>query len=105
MATTDATAATRVVLSVPADLSERSRREIERDHYRTYIRRVYDDVAVGDEFAEFTDVGCCGSTLRFTFRVEAVEGGAEVGPDTAIDYVEREAGGAEGGWEVQNEPG
>jgi len=99
------TDATRVVLSVPRDFSDRGRREIERDHYRTYLRRVRDAVAVGDEFDEFTDVGCCGSTMHFTFRVETVEGGTEIGPDTAIEYVERAEGGAEGGWEVQNEPG
>jgi len=109
MATDDATsggpAADRVVLSVPSDLSERGHREIRREHYRTYLRRVHDRLAVGDELAEFTDVGCCGSTMHFTFRVEAVEGGPRVGPDTAVEYVERAASGAEGGWEVQNEPG
>ncbi|MFB6120491.1 MAG: hypothetical protein ABEJ68_05175 [Halobacteriaceae archaeon] len=97
------TPAERVVLSVPSDLSDRGHREIGRDHYRTYLRRVHDAVAVGDEFEEFTDVGCCGSTMRFTFRVEAVEGGTAIGPETAIEYAERSAGGAEGGWEVQNE--
>ena len=102
METTKAEAAT-VVLSVPRDLSDRGHREIRRDHYRTYLRRVHDAVAVGDEFEEFTDVGCCGSTMRFTFRVEAVEGGSVLGPDTEIEYVERQEGGAEGGWEVQNE--
>jgi hypothetical protein len=100
-----ARAATRVVLSFPSDLSERGRREIARDHYRTYLRRVHGALTPGDEFEEFTDVGCCGSTMHFTFRVEAVEGGDRLGPETEIDYVERDEGGAEGGWTVQNEPG
>jgi hypothetical protein len=100
----DGDAATRVVLSHPSDLSERGRREIARDHYRKYLRRVHGAVTAGDEFEEFTDVGCCGSTMYFTFRVEAVEDGTRFGPETVVEYVERDEGGADGGWAVQNEP-
>lgn len=93
-----------VVLSYPEALSEWGRDQIETDRYRGYFRRVLDDVAVGDEFEEFVDVGCCGDSLDVRFRVERVEGGDAVGDDTAVVYETRRAD-HEGGWRVQSAGG
>ena len=98
--------ATRVVLSYPADLGRHGRSRIEQEYYKKYLRKTRDDVAVGDAWEEFTDVGCCGSRMDVPFRVEAVEGGDQIGPETTIEYVEREACGVNPGWSVQHdEPG
>ncbi|WP_280535844.1 hypothetical protein [Halopenitus sp. POP-27] len=114
--------ATRVVLSMPAGVSDWVRSQIDTDRYRGYFRRTLGDVAVGEVTEEFVDVGCCGSNLDVPFRVERIEvgdGGADDGPtdgepktvesaivddDTTIEYVDRE-GDVEGGWAVQSEAG
>lgn len=98
-----ARAAERVVLSYPADLSERARERVGQEYYRTYLSRTLDRVQAGEVREEFTDVGCCGSQQRVPFRVEAVEGGAVVTADTEIAYAERAACGVETGWALQNE--
>jgi hypothetical protein len=98
-----AEAATRIVLSVPSDLQGHGRRRIEQDYYRTFLRRAHDAVEAGDEWDEFTDVGCCGSQQAVPLRVERVEGGSRMGPDTAIEYVEREPAGLACDWSVQND--
>ena len=98
--------ATRVVLSYPADIGRHGRSRVEQEYYKKYLRKTRDEAAVGDEWDEFTDVGCCGSQMDVPFRVEAVEGGDRVGPDTEIAYTEREACDANPGWSVQHdEPG
>jgi hypothetical protein len=94
--------ATRVVLSYPEGFSERARERVGKAHYRNYLRRARKRVAAGDEWQEFTDVGCCGSQVHVTFRVEAVEGGERLTGDTEIEFTTRE-GEADGGWRVQNE--
>lgn len=95
--------AERVVLSYPADLSAHARQRIEKDYYRKYLRKVHTTATVGDAWDEFTDVGCCGSQTDVPLRVERVEGGRAVGPDTAIDYEERTACGLDRGWAAQND--
>lgn len=95
--------ATRIVLSVPADLVGHARRRIGQEYYRTFLRRAHDEAHPGDEWAEFTDVGCCGSQQDVPFRVEAVEGGHRIGPDTEIEYVDGEPAGLACDWSVQNE--
>ncbi len=95
--------ATRVVLSYPADLGRHGRSRVEQEYYKKYLRKTRDAVAVGDEWDEFTDVGCCGSQMDVPFRVEEVEGGDRVGPDTEIEYTEREACGINPGWSVQHD--
>ncbi|WP_257298268.1 hypothetical protein [Haloarchaeobius sp. FL176] len=99
------THATRIVLSYPANLSDWSRRQVDTDHYHAWLRRTHDEVAVGDVWEEFVDVGCCGSTYDVPLRVEAVEGSATMGPDTEIEYTVREACEIGGGWEVQSAAG
>lgn len=96
--------AERITLSYPEALSDWGRDQVESDRYRGYFRRVLDEVAVGDVYEEFVDVGCCGDSLDVTFRVEAVEGGSVVDDDTAVEYATREAA-HEGGWRVQSEGG
>jgi hypothetical protein len=96
--------ATRVVLSYPEALSKWGRDQIETDRYRGYLRKVVDDLSVGHEFEEFADVGCCGDSLDIRFRVEAVEGGDEMSPETAVDFTTRPAD-HEGGWRVQSAAG
>ena len=71
------------------------------ERFATYLRRVVDDVGVGDERVEFLDVGCCGNTLDVTLRVERVEGGSRVGEATAFEFVPR-PGSVAGGWAVQS---
>jgi hypothetical protein len=96
--------ATRVVISHPAALSRWGRDQVTSSRYVNYLRKTVGDVYVGKEFEEFADVGCCGNTLDVPFRIEAVEGGDEMGPDTEIEFAEREAA-MEGGWRVQSAAG
>ncbi len=102
--TTDGTA-TRVVLSYPADLSKWGRDQLDGRAFEAYLRRMHDEVREGDVWEEFLDVGCCGDTLDVPFRVERVEGGRRMAEDTAFEWVEREACGIGGGWNVQSAGG
>jgi hypothetical protein len=95
--------ARRVLLSYPADLGEHGRDRVARDYYKTWLRTTRDRLVVGDEWDEFTDVGCCGCQMDLALRVEAVDGGDRMGPETEIDYTEREACGINPGWSVQND--
>jgi len=97
--------AARVVLSYPRDLSEWSRKQVDTDHFHAWLRRVHDHVEAGDTWTEFVDVGCCGSTYDVPLRVEAVEGGDRMGPETAIEYTLRDACDLESGWKVQSADG
>lgn len=99
------TDAARVVVSYPADLSGWGRRQLTTPWFTAYLRKTLGDVTVGDAREEFLDVGCCGDTLDVPLRIESVEGGQRVGPETAIEYVEREACGLAGGWRVQSAAG
>jgi hypothetical protein len=99
----DGEVATRIVLSYPADLSKHGRYRVSQDYYKDYLRKTRDRAAEGDEWLEFTDIGCCGNQLDVPLRVEDVVGGSTVDPDTDIDYVEREACGINPGWSVQGD--
>jgi hypothetical protein len=99
----DTDLAERVVLSVPADIGQHGRRRLNQNYYQKYLKKTHDTAAVGDAWDEFTDVGCCGSQMDLPLRVEAVEGGERVGPETAIEYTEREACGLNPGWSVQHD--
>jgi hypothetical protein len=101
-ATPGADAATRVVISYPADLSEWGRGQVDTPHFRAYLRKTLGDVEEGDEREEFVGVGCCGSTLDVPLRVEEVQGGGRVGSETTLEYAVREACGVQGGWRVQS---
>jgi hypothetical protein len=96
--------ATRVVVSYPDALSKWGRDQVETPRYKGFLRRVVDDLSVGREFEEFVDVGCCGDSLDIRFRIESVEGGDDMGPDTEIEFTTREAD-HEGGWRVQSAAG
>jgi hypothetical protein len=96
--------ATRVVLSYPDALSKWGRDQVETPRYKGFLRRIVDDLSVGREFEEFADVGCCGDSLDIRFRIERVDGGDEMGPDTEIEFTTREAD-HEGGWRVQSAAG
>jgi hypothetical protein len=95
--------ADRVVLSYPADIGKHGRKRLHQDYYRGWLRKSHDAVAVGDEWDEFTDVGCCGSRMDLPLCVETVEGGSRIGAETAIEYTEREACGVNAGWSVQHD--
>lgn len=101
--TENQTPATRVVLSYSSTLSEHAIRRVQQDYYRTYLGKVHDTAAVGDIWAEFTDIGCCGSQESLTPRVEDVEGGSTVTPDTTFEFVERDVGACEVDWSLQHE--
>jgi len=98
-------AAARVVLSYPADLSDWGRGQVDTPHFRAYLRKTLGEVEEGDVREEFVGVGCCGSALDVPLRVEEVQGGSRVGPDTDLEYAVREACGVQGGWRVQSADG
>ncbi|MFB6191833.1 MAG: hypothetical protein ABEI11_00760 [Haloarculaceae archaeon] len=95
--------ATLIRLSYPADLGTHGEKRIRTDYYRRYLRTRKTRAEPGDEWDEFTDVGCCGSRMDVPLRVEAVEGGPLVGERTDIEYVEREACGVSPGWSAQHD--
>ena len=95
--------ATRVELSFPSDIGTHGRTRIHSEYYKKYLTKVHDTATVGDEWDEFTDVGCCGSKMDLPFIVESVEGGSRVDLDTEIVYTEREACGVNPGWSVQHD--
>jgi hypothetical protein len=97
--------ATRVVLSYPADLSEWGRGQVDTPHFLAYLRKTLGEVGEGEVREEFVGVGCCGSALDVPLRVEEVQGGSRVGPETDLEYTVREACGVQGGWRVQSADG
>jgi hypothetical protein len=61
------------------------------EYYRLYLRRAHTGpVSVGDEWAEFVNCGCA-SPEDVLLRVERVEGGTDIGPETAIEVVSRKS--------------
>lgn len=98
-------AATRVVVSYPADLSDWGRYQVEKPSFRAYLRKTRDAIAAGDAWEEFVGVGCCGNTLDVPLRVEQVDGGDRFGPDTTVEFTVREACDLRGGWLVQSAAG
>ncbi|WP_254838689.1 hypothetical protein [Natronomonas marina] len=101
MAPTDA--ATRLVVSYPADLSDWGRMQLERPEFRAFLRKTHESAEPGDVWEEFVGVGCCGDALDVPLRVERVEGGPRLAAATAVEFEERAACGIEGGWLVQSE--
>lgn len=98
--------AERIVVSFPADLSLWGRDQIDTRHFKAFLRRTkHGRIDAGDVWEEFLDVGCCGDTLDVPLQVERVEGGEAFGPETEIEYTEREACGIRGGWQVQSAAG
>ena len=95
--------ADRIVLSYPADIGQHGRKRLDQDYYKGWLRKAHDAAAVGDEWDEFTDIGCCGSRMDLPLRVERVEGGSRIDAETAIEYTEREACGVNPGWSVQHD--
>jgi len=95
-------AATRVVVSYPADLSLWGRDIVADTPFRAYLRKAHDSAAAGDQWEEFVGVGCCGSALDVPLRVESVEGGERLAEDTEFEFTEREACDIDGGWNVQS---
>ena len=96
--------ARRIVLSYPEELGDWSRRQLETDRFRSYLRRTRGDLAEGAVWAEFVDVGCCGNSPDIPLRVESIDGPPRVGSGTVIEYVTR-PGNAESGWRVQSAAG
>lgn len=77
--------ATTVVLSYRPS-TERARSELDADSYRSYLRRARNGpVSPGDEWDEFVSTGC-GTTEEVVLRVEAIEGGSEIGEDTTFTF-------------------
>jgi hypothetical protein len=101
----DDDAASLVVVSYPEDLSDWGRFQVEKPSFRAFLRKTKGRVTAGDEWEEFVGVGCCGNTLDVPLRVEDVEGGDRMGPETAIEFEVREACGIDGGWQVQSAGG
>ncbi|MEF8781889.1 MAG: hypothetical protein V5A39_03000 [Haloarculaceae archaeon] len=98
-------AAMRVVVSYPADLSDWGRDTVDGPPFRSYLRKAHDTAEPGDEWAEFVGVGCCGDSLDVPLRVEEVEGGSRLTGETAFEFTVREACDIEGGWQVQSADG
>ena len=101
----DAPPAERIVVSYPADLSSWGRFQVEKPSFRAYLRKTRDSAREGDRWEEFVGVGCCGNTLDVPLRVERVDGGERIGPETEVTYVVREACGIQGSWRVQSAGG
>ena len=97
--------ADRLVISYPEDLSDWGRFQVEKPSFLAFLRKTRTTAEPGDIWEEFVGVGCCGSTLDVPIRVEALEGGTEIGEETAIVYEVREACGLEGSWRVQSKGG
>ncbi|MFP9193787.1 hypothetical protein ACLI4Q_19440 [Natrialbaceae archaeon A-CW1-1] len=97
--------ADRLVISYPEDLSDWGRFQVEKPSFKAFLRKTRTAAEPGDIWEEFVGVGCCGSTLDVPIRVEALEGGSEVGEETEIVYEVREACGLEGSWRVQSKGG
>lgn len=76
-------------MSYPESLGAWRAGQLRRERFVNYLRKTLGEVSEGDEFEEFVDVGCCGSSPDIPLVVEAVEGGALVGPETAIEFVAR----------------
>ena len=94
--------ARRVVCSYPADLSVWGVIQIEKPAFRAWLGKTLGAVERGEVREVFLDAGCCGDTLDLPVRIERVEGGSTVGPETEIEFEERDAEGLENGWRVQS---
>jgi len=81
--------AKRIVLSHGSDRSERDRAALDDSTFQSSLRRAHDSASEGDVWEEFLGTGC-GSTQDVVLRVEHVEGGAKLAPDTRIEYSERD---------------
>lgn len=97
--------ADRITLSYPEDLSGLGRWQLDERSFQAYLRRVHDTAHVGDVWDVFLDVGCCGDSMDLGLRIEAIEGGTEIGDDTDFEYVTREECMPQRGWEVQSAAG
>ncbi|PSP96781.1 hypothetical protein BRC84_01380 [Halobacteriales archaeon QS_1_68_44] len=89
-----AESATRVVLSYdPAGIDEVSRFWVEdelwSDDVAGRLRDAHGTLAEGDAVEEFVSKGC-GVPVGVTLRVERVDGGAEIGNETAINVRPRD---------------
>jgi len=93
-----------VTVSYPADLSTWGREIVENRPFRNYLRKAHDRATVGDRWAEFVGVGCCGNALDVELGVESVTGGSKIDAETEFAFVERAACGV-GGWTVQSRAG
>ena len=98
-------AASRVVISYPADLSAWGRDIVEGSPFRAYLPKAHDTVGEGDHWEEFVGVGCCGNALDVPLLVEEVDGGSRLTAETDIEFTVREACDINSGWEVQSEEG
>lgn len=98
--------ADRVVISYPEDLSDWGRFQVEGSPFKAYLRKTKTGrVRDGDVWEEFVGVGCCGSTLDVPLRVDRIDGGETLGPDTEVEFAVRDACGIQGGWKVQSQGG
>jgi len=98
-------AATTVVVSYPADLSNWGREIVEGSPFRSYLRKAHDTATAGDCWEEFVGVGCCGNTLDVPLVIESVDGGSAITSETKIEFTVRERCGIDGGWRVQSAGG
>jgi len=96
--------ADRIVISYPSELSTWGQDIVEGDQFRAYLPKAHERAAPGDRWEEFVGVGCCGSALEVTLRVESIDGGPRLTSETTIEFTVRDACLA-GGWEVQSEAG
>lgn len=96
--------ARRVVVSYPEELGDWSRDQVTSERFKTYLKRVRGEAREGTVWEEFVDTGCCGDSPDIPLRVERVEGGSALGPDTEIEFTTRE-GRVRSGWEVQSRSG
>lgn len=85
---TTESAASAVTVVYPADMGESGREFLERESFRNYLARAWDDLAPGEEFEEVVNLGCCTDATRVPLTVESVEGGTRMTSETEIEFVE-----------------
>lgn len=81
----EAIVATTVLISYHPP-TERAKEELDAESYRSYLRRAHSGpVSEHDEWDEFVSTGC-GTTEEVVLRVEAIEGGEEIGEETVFEF-------------------
>lgn len=66
------------------------RENMQESTYLTYLRRAHaGPVSIGDEWDEFVNCGCA-SPEDVVLRVEGIDGGTAIGPETSIHVVSRQ---------------
>lgn len=81
-----ATAAS-VTVVYPSDVDAAGLEFLERESFRNYLARAWDELEPGTTVEELVNLGCCTDAQRIPLVIESVDGGTVMGPETEIEYV------------------